>query len=258
MNRLPTLFVAHGAPPLLDDAAWMAELRAWARDLPQPRAILMLSAHWETDVLTTGAEDSVPLIYDFGGFPRRFYEMQYPSPGVPWLAARVHELAEQAGMASASQPTRGLDHGAYVPLMAMYPDASVPVLQVSIPSRDPQALMAVGRALKPLRDEGVLIVASGLLTHNLRHFTGVNTPPPAWATAFDDWVQQTLDSGDLTRLASFLELAPHARLAHPQEDHFVPLFIAAAAAEGEGTRHPIEGWVWGPFSKRSVEFGERL
>src|SRR5437763_14164659 len=179
--RTPTIFVAHGAPPLLDDAAWMAELNAWAHALPTPKAILMLSAHWEERPVTLGATRPVPLVYDFYGFPRRFYEMKYPAPGAPELAARVRELVG-AAQPIADDPERGLDHGAYVPLVAMYPRADVPVLQMSIPTMDPKKLVDLGRALAPLRDEGVLVAGSGFLTHNMRSidFEGTSAPP-AWA-----------------------------------------------------------------------------
>src|SRR4051812_43637979 len=150
MSRMPTVFLAHGAPPLLDDAGWMAELRAWAQAMPRPRAILMLSAHWERRPVTIGATSTVPLVYDFYNFPRRYYEMKYPAPGAPELAARVRALLY--GQPVADEPRRGLDHGAYVPMMAMYPAADVPVLQVSLPTLDPRTLFELGGKLAPLRD----------------------------------------------------------------------------------------------------------
>ncbi len=165
----PTIFLAHGAPMLLDDELWVGELAAWAKALPKPKAILMVSAHWEEKPLTIGATKPVPLVYDFFGFPERFYKLQYASPGAPELAARVRALVKDAGMPVQDDPARGLDHGTYVPLMAMYPEADVPVLQISMPVLDPQALFALGRALGPLRDEGVLIFGSGFLTHFMRY-----------------------------------------------------------------------------------------
>jgi 4,5-DOPA dioxygenase extradiol len=168
-RRMPVIFAAHGAPILLDDASWMGELATWARAMPTPRSILMVSAHWEQRPATLGATQSVPLIYDFYGFPERYYQTQYASPGAPELAVRVRELLQQSGVACADNPQRGLDHGAYVPLVAMYPNADVPVLQLSLPGLVPQELVRLGRALAPLRDEGVLICASGFLTHNMRY-----------------------------------------------------------------------------------------
>jgi len=176
----PVLFLAHGAPPLLDDNGWIGELAAWAKALPRPRAILVISAHWEERPLAIGATRPVPLIYDFYGFPERFYRLQYPSPGAPELAARVRGLLDGAGIRWIDEPERGLDHGTYVPLLCMYPTADIPVLQISLPSMDPKELHAVGRAIAPLRDEGVLIIGSGFLTHNLRALSLRETP--AWAS----------------------------------------------------------------------------
>src|SRR6478609_8016174 len=141
--KTPTIFVAHGAPPLLDDPRWMAELNAWAGALPTPDAVLMLSAHWEERPVTLGATTTVPLVYDFYGFPRRYYEQQYPAPGAPELAHRIHQTLGTV----IDDPGRGLDHGAYVPLVAMYPDADVPVLQASLPTMDPKDLFALGQRL---------------------------------------------------------------------------------------------------------------
>src|SRR5262249_40289157 len=160
------LFVAHGSPLTLDDDAWVAELRAWAQALPPPSSILVVSAHWERSPPTLGATTPVPLLYDFQGFPEHHYRVRYPAPGAPALAERVRALVPDA----AHDPARGLDHGAYVPLAAMYPRADVPVLQLSLPSTEPAPLLALGRALAPLRREGALIAGSGFLTHNLRRF----------------------------------------------------------------------------------------
>lgn len=247
-GRMPTAFVAHGAPMLLEDPLWVRQLRDWAEVLRRPRAVLVVSAHWESAPPSLGATTTAPLEYDFYGFPERFYRQRYPAPGAPELADRVDAL-----LGGVQRTARGLDHGAYVPLVAMYPDADVPVLQLSLPSLDPSALVAMGRQLAPLRDEGVLIQGSGLLTHNLRFFTGASAPPPEWALAFDEWVAESV--ADVDALARFVEDAPHARLAHPTTEHFVPLLVAAAAAQGDDATFPITGWAWGPFSKRSVQFG---
>jgi 4,5-DOPA dioxygenase extradiol len=253
-GRMPAIYLGHGAPPLVDDPLWVVQLAAWAGALPRPRAILMVSAHWESAPLTIGAtEDGVPLVYDFGGFPERYYRASYPAPGAPALAARVRGLL--AGKEPVTDlPGRGLDHGAYVPLTVMYPDADLPVLQISMPSLDPGRLLGIGRALRPLRDEGVLIIGSGFLTHGLpflRDFR-FDAPPPGWSAEFDHWAAEALDGGDVDALANF-EAAPAARYAHPTAEHFAPLFVTLGAADG----HPapvttITGY-WLGLAKRSVQ-----
>ncbi|HEY4239028.1 MAG TPA: class III extradiol ring-cleavage dioxygenase [Kofleriaceae bacterium] len=254
MTKMPVLFQAHGAPPLLDDAGWIRELAAWGDALPRPRAIVVLSAHWEARPLTIGAESPVPLIYDFSGFPEKFYALTYPSPGAPSVAARVRGLLDAAGIAHASDPARGLDHGAYIPLMCMYPAADVPVLQLSLPSLDPAALLAVGRALAPLRDEGVLLIGSGFLTHNLR---AARAPaPPAWASDFDAWTADVLLRRDLDALVQYRAKAPGVRESLPTHEHFVPVIVAAGAASDDAVRFPITGWWWGgSLTRRSAQFG---
>ena len=255
-TAMPVLFLAHGAPPLLDDPAWMAELSTWAKSLPAPRAVLMVSAHWETRPLAIGATTPVPLIYDFGGFPERFYRLQYPSPGAPQLAARVRELLGAKSIAFADDPRRGLDHGAYVPLMAMYPQAQVPVLQVSLPSEDPRLLLEVGAALSPLRGEGVLIIGSGFITHNMR-LGFQDGPLPQWATDFDQWTKETLERHDVDALLDYRAKGPGAKIALPTQEHFVPLLVALGAAGSQAkVRFPIDGWWMGmPFTRRSVQLG---
>src|SRR3954454_23138814 len=179
MSTTPVLYLSHGAPPLADDAVWTRQLAGWSANLPKPRAILVVSAHWEEAPLTLGATTTVPLVYDFWGFPERYYQVTYPAPGAPELAAKVRKLLRGPGMPVHDAPDRGLDHGAYVPLVEMFPDADVPVLQISMPSLDPQELFEVGRKLTPLRDEGVLIIGSGFFTHNLRGMARATdgTPP---------------------------------------------------------------------------------
>lgn len=255
-SRLPALFVAHGAPPLLDDPSWVRELRAWAEDLPRPEAILMLSAHWEERPVTIGATRTVPLIYDFSGFASHHYEQKYAAPGAPLLAERVRGILKPA-QPVAEEPERGLDHGAYVPLVAMFPDADVPVLQVSLPSEDPQELFALGRALRPLREEGVLVVGSGFITHNLRalDWSGA-TAPPSWATEFDAWAAEALARNDVDALLDYQRKGPGSWIALPTREHFVPLLVAlGAAAEGEGVQFPISGFWMGSLTRRSVQFG---
>jgi len=252
-GRMPAVYLGHGAPPLVDDPLWVAQLSAWAQALPRPSAILMVSAHWEAAPATLGAtRDGVPLVYDFYGFPARYYETTYEAPAAPQLAARVRDLLAPEPVAQ--HPERGLDHGAYVPLLVMYPEADVPVLQLSLPSLDPLRLFTLGEKLRPLRDEGVLVIGSGFLTHGLpflRDFR-IDAPPPAWSSEFDAWAHAALDRGDLEALALFRE-APGGRYAHPTTEHFVPLFVTLGA--GGGAAAPvttIDGYFLG-LSKRSLQ-----
>ena len=255
-GRMPVIFAAHGAPILLDDQIWMGELASWAQALPRPASILMVSAHWEKRPTTLGATRTVALVHDFYGFPERYYQTKYPAPGAPELAARVRELLGQGGLRVADDPSRGLDHGAYVPLVAMYPKADVPVLQVSMPGLDTEGLFKLGQALAPLRREGVLIFGSGFLTHNMRFAFKPGTP--TWAREFDGWAAGVLSSLDVDALVDFRARAPAVELALPTWEHFAPVLVAAGAAADEGPRttFPITGW-WmdGAFTKRSAQFG---
>ena len=225
----------------------MAELAAWAGALPRPTAILMVSAHWEAAPITLGpTDDGVPLVYDFYGFPERYYEARYPAPAAPALAARVRALLSDEPVAQ--HPARGLDHGAYVPLLVMYPQADVPVLQVSLPTLEPHRLLALGARLAPLRDEGVLLIGSGFLTHGLPFLRDFRTdaPPPAWSSEFDAWAAAALATGDLDALAGFRE-APGGRYAHPSVEHFVPLFVTLGAGGAGRSRHAHRGLLPGPL-----------
>jgi 4,5-DOPA dioxygenase extradiol len=255
---MPVIFLAHGSPMLLDDAAWVGELARWADALPRPRAVLMLSAHWERKPITLGATRTVPLVYDFYNFPARYYQVQYPAPGAPELAERVRALAG-ARQAVADEPSRGLDHGAYVPLAAMYPRADVPVLQVSLPSLDPRALFELGETLAPLRREGVLIVGSGFLAHNLRAMDmRPNASTPAWAAEFDAWTADVLARKDVDALLDYAQRAPGVRMALPTHEHFVPVVAvvgAALAAGSSDATFPITGFLAGSLTRRSVQFG---
>ena len=255
-DLLPALYLGHGAPPLLDDELWMGELAAWAGRLPRPKAILMISAHWQTAPMAISATRSVPLVYDFYGFPQRYYELEYPAPGAPELAASVKALMP-SNEPVLDRPGRGLDHGAWVPLMAMYPNADVPTLQLSLPDLDPEHLFGIGRRLAPLRDEGVLIVGSGFMTHGLpfigEYFAG-KPGAPQWSRDFDQWAAEALARGDLDALFAFREKAPGMPWAHPTVEHFAPLFVTlgAAAKPDEASRTAIEGFFVG-LSKRSIE-----
>jgi 4,5-DOPA dioxygenase extradiol len=254
-EKMPAIFLAHGSPFLLDDAEWKKELAAWARVLPRPRSILMVSAHWLDAPMTLGATTTVPLTYDFYGFPPAYYQVKYPAPGAPELAARVRALV--TGPVK-DAPARGLDHGAYVPLVPMYPDADVPVLQMSIPTMDPAALLALGRSLAPLRDEGVLVVGSGFLTHNMHalDFEGARGIP-AWAREFDEWNATAIGKRDVDALVQYRTRAPGVASALPTHEHYVPMLVALGASidRAEATTFPITGFTYGSFTKRSVQFG---
>ncbi len=253
---MPVIFAAHGAPVLLDDAEWMSQLAAWAKAMPRPRAVLMVSAHWEARPATLAATRAVPLLYDFYGFPEKYYLTRYPAPGSPDLAARVRALLQVRGIPSTDDPERGLDHGAYVPLVAMYPEADVPVLQLSMPALDPAELFELGRALEPLRDEGVLVFGSGFLTHNMRFAFRPGTP--AWASEFDAWAADALARFDVDSRLDFRARAPAPAMALPTWEHYAPVLVAAGAVGGTPPRtlFPITGfWMDGAFTKRSVQFG---
>jgi 4,5-DOPA dioxygenase extradiol len=255
-ERMPALYLSHGAPPLADDPVWPGELAAWSAGLPRPKAILMVSAHWEEAPLALGATTTVPLVYDFWGFPRHYYEVRYAAPGAPALAESVRKLLRGAGTPVQDVPDRGLDHGAYVPLVEMFPAADIPVLQVSMPTLDPAGLYEIGRKLAPLRDEGVLIVGSGFFTHNLAALRHAGGGVPGWSSEFDDWGQRALEAQDIDALLDFEHKSPAGRLAHPRTEHFAPLFVTLGAADGElGEQRSVIDGFWMGMAKRSIQIG---
>lgn len=209
---------------------------------PRPRAILIVSAHWESAPLTIGATHPVPLMYDFWGFPEHYYRVTYPAPGAPELAARVRALTGAPGTPVHEDPARGLDHGAYVPLKEMYPEADIPVLQISMPTLEPQRLLALGRRLAPLRDEGVLIVGSGFFTHNLSGFSWGSSPQdaPGWSKEFDAWGEEALRTGDIDALLDFEHASP-VRADRPPQDGALRTAVRDAG-RGRGPAHrPAHG-----------------
>jgi 4,5-DOPA dioxygenase extradiol len=235
---LPVVFVSHGSPMHALEAGAAGEVwAALGRDLPRPRAIVIVSAHWETDVpVLTGAERP-ETIHDFYGFPQPLYRIRYPAPGAPELAARTAGLLGEAGFAPRVDPARGLDHGAWSPLLHAYPAADVPVVQLSLQSAlGTRHHLALGRALAPLAAEGVLLVGSGHMTHNLRDWmrTAGAAPPAAYVLEFQAWVAARIAARDLAALADYRTRAPHAARAHPSEEHFLPLFFALGAAAPAG------------------------
>ncbi|HET6736213.1 dioxygenase [Mycobacterium sp.] len=252
----PALYLSHGAPPLVDDELWVAQLAAWAGGLPTPSAILVVSAHWESAPLTIGSTSAnTPLTYDFWGFPQRYYEVTYDAPGAPGLAARIEKLMPDDEHVTHDQDRR-LDHGAYVPLTVMYPDATIPVLQISMPTLDPQRLLHLGERLRPLREEGVLIIGSGFTTHGLPFLDdpSPNAEPPGWSSEFDDWAHERFAAGDVEALIDFRAKAPGMPYAHPTIEHFSPLFVAlgASADPEQSSRQVIDGY-WMGLAKRSIE-----
>jgi len=229
---MPAMYLSHGAPPVFDDAHWISQLFAWSQSMPKPTAVLIVSAHWEAAPLSlSAARAGTPLVYDFGGFARRYYEMTYPTPDASALAARVKALMPDTEPVH-EHASRGLDHGAWVPLKVMYPYADVPVLQLSMPTHDPTRLMEIGRRLRPLRQEGVLVIGSGFMTHGLPFLTVdmiERNVVPGWSSDFDAWGADALSRGDVDTLADFRR-APGMPFAHPTVEHFTPMFVTLGAA----------------------------
>lgn len=248
--RLPTFYLSHGGGPWPymsgefrhRHAALEASLKALPAQLGvTPAAVLVVSGHWEEADIAVMASPAPPMVYDFGGFPEELYRIRYSAPGAPALAQRVHALVGAAGLASHLDAERGFDHGAYSLLAVMYPAADVPVIQVSMRADyDPDAHLRLGRALAPLREEGVLVIGSGSSYHNMWAFQGRYRGDAATESAqFDDWLKESLVESTpaqrLERLGQW-EAAPHARAVHPREDHLIPLHVAVGAAEGDAGR----------------------
>ena len=253
-GALPALYISHGAPPLFEDPEWMARLFAWARSLPRPRAILIVSAHWESAPLALSSSSAgTPLVYDFAGFDPVYYRFRYPTPEASDLARKVAGLIPD-GMPLVQHTNRGLDHGAWVPLMAMYPEADVPVLQLSIPTHGPAELLALGERLRPLRSEGVLVIGSGFMTHGLPFVDWAHPGVvPGWSADFDLWACDALARRDIDELAAFRTRAPGMPYAHPTVEHFTPMFLALGAADpGTVPELTIDGWMYG-LSRKSFQ-----
>ena len=240
--NLPTYFISHGGGPwpyIPDLRVAMHALEVSLADIPRqlaerPKAILMVSAHWEENEFRVMSNPLPPMVYDYSGFPAHTYQVRYAAPGSPALAERVTSLIKAAGLPAQTDAQRGFDHGAFAPLAVMYPDADMPVVQLSLRAGlDPAQHLALGRALAPLRSEGVLIIGSGLSYHNLRRFGPLAKEP---SSSFDDWLQETLIASSTTERVRQLinwEQAPAARVAHPREEHLLPLMVAVGAAEQE-------------------------
>lgn len=264
MTRMPTYFISHGGGPW----PWIPQMRAgfapletalanMPKELPEaPKAILMVSGHWETDEARVMHSARPPMVYDYYGFPAHTYEITYPAPGAPELAERTAQLIRDAGLSVSLDDSQGYDHGTFAPMEVMYPNADMPLYQLSIlKNYDPAQHLALGRALAPMRDEGVLIVGSGLSFHNLRMFGPQAKVPSA---AFDDWLTEAMAADPATRTQAMLdwESAPYARVCHKEEDHLVPLFVALGAAEGDkATRTYHQTDVMGGVTASNFRFG---
>jgi 4,5-DOPA dioxygenase extradiol len=256
-TRMPALYIGHGAPPLLDDPLWSSQLVALAGDLPRPKAILIVSAHWESAPVSLSATGpGVGLVYDFGGFAEKYYRMTYDTPDASPLARRIAALMPDTEPVH-QHPRRGLDHGAWVPLKIMYPDADIPVLQLSLPTSDPARLLKLGARLRGLREEGVLVIGSGFTTHGLPFLTRENVTrnvAPGWSVDFDAWAADALARGDVDALADYRNQAPGMPYAHPTVEHFVPLFVTlGASADPEAPTGAVIDGFWMGLSKRSIQ-----
>ena len=247
---LPTLFLSHGSPMHAINAGAAGDVwAALARSVATPKAVLMVTAHWETDVPTLSGSAAPPMIYDFSGFPDALYKIQYHAPGDPALAMRAAARLTEAGIRSAVDTSRGFDHGTWVPLLKMFPDARIPVVQLSVqPALSPMHHFQVGRALAGLADEGVLIVGSGHLTHNLQDWMMSRDQHGrmAYATEFQQWVHGQLVAHNVDALCQYRETSPQGLRSHPTPEHFLPLFVAWGTAENDG-KHAVAQRVFDGF-----------
>lgn len=260
---LPSLFVSHGAPTLpLTDAPARSFLESYASQLPvRPRAILIVSAHWEAETPTLSWRDTNDTMHDFFGFPAALYRISYPAPGAPWLADKVMKLLAADDIAVAADTERSLDHGVWVPLSLMFPQADIPVVQLSVEiGEGPAYHYRLGQLLAPLRDEGVLIIGSGSFTHDLSRFRdyvhALNAPPLDWVDAFADWMTIALEQERIEDILDYRERAPFARRNHPTEEHLLPLFMAMGAADGRSPEHIHTSTTHGVLRMDAFAFGE--
>jgi 4,5-DOPA dioxygenase extradiol len=249
-QSLPALFLSHGSPMLVfEDIPARRFIAGLGRTLARPQAILCISAHWETEKPTVSTAGAPETIHDFYGFPDALYDLRYRAPGAPALAPRVLALLNKAGIEGAVDADRGLDHGAWNPLMLAYPEADVPVTQLSIQAHlDPAHHARIGRALLPLRREGVLVLASGGAVHNLRQFHVDRETPAPWASSFDDWLADRIAAGDEAALLSYRQHRPDGRQAHPRDEHLLPLFVALGAGGGAAGRPLHRSFAHGSLS----------
>lgn len=257
-SLMPTLFLSHGSPMLLLEASpardFLAGLGAM---VPRPRAVVMASAHWLTEAPAVSLATQPVTVHDFYGFPEQLYRIRYPAPGAPEVAERAAILLAEAGIEPGGDPEQGLDHGAWQVMALAWPEADIPVLQLSIqPHRDPAFHARVGAALAPLRSEGVLVIGSGSATHNLgalRRTPGAATD--GWASEFDDWLAARIEAGDEESLVDYRRQAPHAVMSHPTDEHLLPLYVALGAAGGAPGRRLHASFSRGNLSMASFQFG---
>lgn len=261
MQTLPSVFVSHGAPTFaIEPGRAGAQLGALGRALGKPKGIVIVSPHWMTPGVEITSAARPETIHDFGGFPRPLYDLRYPAPGSPDLAARAAQVLHDRGIAAVLNSQRGLDHGAWVPLLHMFPDADVPVVQVSLPfDTDSAKAFELGQALAPLAAEGGLVIGSGSLTHNLYEFRMGQVEEAAYAREFSSWIRQAVLEGSEDRLIHALERAPHAARAHPTSEHFLPLLVAASASGSPTPATVLDGGIrHGVLAMESYVFGQRI
>lgn len=257
-ERMPVLFVSHGAPTLpFDEVPARRFLIELPRKLPKPKSILVISAHWEADEPSLTAGDKLSTIHDFFGFPEALYQLSYEAPGDPDLADRAAALLRKAGYEPVMDRERGRDHGVWVPMMLAYPAGEIPVIQLSLlRKQSTHAHVALGEALTPLRDEGVLIVGSGGAVHNLRALQWSGGATPRWATEFQSWLDEQLGAGNLDALIGYRGMIDSAIMAQPTEDHFLPLFVAMGAALADRSAQKLHGsFTHGSLSLASYAWG---
>lgn len=258
--KMPVAFISDFGPmPAIETDDYTMALEKLGRDFPRPKAVVVMSGHWAAGKTLSVTSTLRPeIIYDFYGFPKEFYQVQYPIPGDPETAAEVVRLLTSAGFSAKTDPNRGIDHGAWVPLSRVYPKADVPIVQITVPAgEDPRKIMAIGRALKPLREKGILIVGAGTFVHNLRLVKFGSQKPDSWAEEFDSWIGSRLDKGSIKEIVDYKRLAPLAELAVPTPEHFDPLFFVLGAAEGEDPTHFFRAIRHGNGSLRIIGFGVR-
>lgn len=257
-SPLPALFISHGAPPLFEDSEWIDQLFDWSNSMAKPTGIVVVSAHWESAPITISAPNPhTGLTYDFGGFAPAYYNMQWATPDASVLGQQVKALLSGIdGLGEVHENhSRGLDHGAWVPLKVMYPLADIPVVQISIPNHNPMQLVTIGERLGELRQQGVLVIGSGFMTHGLPFLTQemMMGHYPAWSSEFDAWAWEALQNNDLDALADYKNQAPGMPYAHPTVEHFLPMFITmGAGTEPASVTTVIEGNFWG-LAKRSFQ-----
>lgn len=257
MKKAPALFVSHGSPMFAVEPGLLgANLRRLGQSLKDVSAVLVVSPHWQTHGVRVGAAPTPATMHDFGGFPAVLYQLRYEPPGAPDLAIQTQRLLGEAGFTASLDGQRGLDHGAWVPLLHLLPEANVPVFQVSLPvDLDTAGALRLGRALAPLRDQGVLVMGSGSLTHNLHEF-GSAIADPEYAQQFADWVRQAVLARDVQALLDYRERAPYARRAHPTQEHYLPLLVALGASDEADAPERVEGGMtYRVLSMDSFAFG---